>query len=248
VYWVLMPAWPLGWTYTKGLLGIDQRTTVTKTLKAAASQRASWTDRIASEDFAQIQSDSGLMQHVRDTAHRLFGDNCAACHGADAHGRPDFPNLLRASMLWGTDPAAIAETIRVGINSASKDSRISQMPAFGRDNLLPRKDIQNVVAYVHSLSNPGAATSAEAADISAGKEVFAANCTPCHGDDAKGKPEVGAPDLTDRYKMYGGDRQSVFNTVWNGRQGHMPTWEDRLSPVDRKILALYITDLRSRKQ
>ena len=28
IYWVLMPAWPLGVTYTKGLLGIDQRTTV----------------------------------------------------------------------------------------------------------------------------------------------------------------------------------------------------------------------------
>jgi cytochrome c oxidase cbb3-type subunit 3 len=28
IYWVLMPAFPLGVTYTKGLLGIDQRTTV----------------------------------------------------------------------------------------------------------------------------------------------------------------------------------------------------------------------------
>ncbi|MFX4486019.1 cbb3-type cytochrome c oxidase N-terminal domain-containing protein, partial [Acinetobacter baumannii] len=27
-YWVLMPAWPLGVTYTKGLLGIDQRNQV----------------------------------------------------------------------------------------------------------------------------------------------------------------------------------------------------------------------------
>ena len=34
VYWVLMPAWPLGVTYTKGLLGIDQRTTVSESLKA----------------------------------------------------------------------------------------------------------------------------------------------------------------------------------------------------------------------
>jgi cytochrome c oxidase cbb3-type subunit 3 len=25
IYWALMPAWPLGVTYTKGLLGIDQR-------------------------------------------------------------------------------------------------------------------------------------------------------------------------------------------------------------------------------
>lgn len=33
IYWVLMPAWPLGLTYTKGLLGIDQRTTVAELLK-----------------------------------------------------------------------------------------------------------------------------------------------------------------------------------------------------------------------
>ena len=38
VYWVLMPAWPLGVSYTKGLLGIDQRTTVTESLKQAASR------------------------------------------------------------------------------------------------------------------------------------------------------------------------------------------------------------------
>src|SRR5262245_55120318 len=33
VYWILMPAWPLGSTYTKGLLGIDQRTSVAAALK-----------------------------------------------------------------------------------------------------------------------------------------------------------------------------------------------------------------------
>ena len=33
-------------------------------------------------------------------------------------------------------------------------------------------------------------------------------------------------------------------TVWGGRQGHMPSWEGRLSPLDRKILALYLFDLR----
>src|SRR5690606_31083906 len=33
VYWVLMPAWPLGVTYTKGLLGIDQRQTVERAVQ-----------------------------------------------------------------------------------------------------------------------------------------------------------------------------------------------------------------------
>ncbi len=39
VYWVLMPAWPLGVTYTKGLLGIDQRAIVSESLKEAAIER-----------------------------------------------------------------------------------------------------------------------------------------------------------------------------------------------------------------
>ena len=82
----------------------------------------------------------------------------------------------------------------------------------------------------------------------AGKEVFAANCVSCHGDDGKGKTDVGGPDLTDQLWIHGGDLQSIFDTVWNGRQGHMPTWEARLSAIDRKILALYLVDLRGAGQ
>ena len=41
IYWILMPAWPLGVTYTKGLLGLDQRVTVSeKTTAPAARSRA----------------------------------------------------------------------------------------------------------------------------------------------------------------------------------------------------------------
>ena len=65
-----------------------------------------------------------------------------------------------------------------------------------------------------------------------------------HGDNAKGNADLGAPDLTDRSWIYGGDAASVYDTVWGGRQGHMPSWDGRLSPLDRKILALYLFDLR----
>ena len=39
-YWVLMPAWPLGTTYTKGLLGNDQRRIVAASLRDAAGDRS----------------------------------------------------------------------------------------------------------------------------------------------------------------------------------------------------------------
>jgi cytochrome c oxidase cbb3-type subunit 3 len=79
--------------------------------------------------------------------------------------------------------------------------------------------------------------------LAAGKEAFATNCASCHGENAKGKADLGAPDLTDQFWIYGGDRQSIFNSIFNGRQGFMPSWESRLSPLDRKILALYVVDL-----
>src|SRR5690606_26970234 len=103
-YWLLMPAWPLGWTYTRGLLGIDQRNVVTRQVEQAAVSRAVWTDRIATEDFAAIAADADLMRHVRDTGRTLFVDNCAVCHGVRGTGGPGFPNLAAGSWLWGEIP------------------------------------------------------------------------------------------------------------------------------------------------
>jgi cytochrome c oxidase cbb3-type subunit 3 len=243
-YWILMPAWPLGSTYTRGILGIDQRAIVAESLQAAALDRAAWEDRIAKEDFAQIQADPELMAVVRETGHTLFGDNCAACHGRQAKGGKGFPNLTTDSWLWGGTPEKIAETIRVGVNSTHPESRSSQMLAFGKDGMLPRSDIENVVAYVRSLSQAGGQGDASIEQLAAGQQVFAQNCASCHGEQAAGNPDIGTPNLTDQFWIYGGDAASVFNTVWGGRQGHMPTWEGRLTAVQRKILALYLVDLR----
>jgi cytochrome c oxidase cbb3-type subunit 3 len=244
-YWILMPAFPLGTTYTKGVLGIDQRSIVANTLQAAALDRATWEKRIADEDFAQIQSDPQLMAVVRQTGHTLFGDNCAACHGREAQGGKGFPSLTTDSWLWGGMPDKIAETIRVGINSTHPESRVSQMLAFGRDGMLPRSDIESVVAYLRSLSPPHSGEAGVTMEQrAAGQAVFAKNCASCHGEQAMGNPDLGAPNLTDQFWIYGGDATAVFTTVWGGRQGHMPTWEARFSPVERKILALYLVDLR----
>lgn len=246
-YWILMPAWPTGVSYTKGLLGIDQRNTLTESLKIAALRRSAWTKRIEREDFSQIQADPQLMEAVRQTAYTLFNDNCAVCHGSKASGGKGFPNLTTNSWLWGGTPEAIAETIRVGINSAHPDSRVSLMPAFGRDKILPPKDIESVLAYVQSLSNESAPKNLNTERIEKGRKIFTATCASCHGDDAKGNIETGAPNLNDPFWIYGGSLQTIYDTLWDGRQGRMPSWEARLSPLDRKILTLYLVDLRNKK-
>ena len=133
---------------------------------------SAWTDQIASKSFAQIEADPRLMAAVRETGRTLFGDNCAVCHGRDAKGGKGFPNLTTSSWLWGGSPEAIEQTIRVGINSTHPDTRISQMPAFGRDGMLKRDEMENVVAYVLSLVERGPAV------LPAARSRRARRCSP----------------------------------------------------------------------
>src|SRR6266404_9213122 len=60
-YWVLMPAWPVGTTYTKGLLHTDQRQVVEASLEQATLARDVWTKKIEGDSFAAVQSDPRLM-------------------------------------------------------------------------------------------------------------------------------------------------------------------------------------------
>lgn len=243
VYWILMPAWPLGRTYTHGLLGSDQRVAVTKQVAQADTDRAIWTRRIATLGIDQIRADPGLMKVVREDGHRLFGDNCAACHGSEAKGGKGFPNLTDGDWLWGGSPDQIAQTIAFGVNSpASKDTRVSQMLAFGRDGMLDNNAVLAVADYVRSLSDPTVARGAGAKSVTAGSAVFAANCVACHGPDARGNQAIGAPNLTDRTWLYGGDAQSVYTTIHDGRHGEMPAWGQQLNPVERKLLLVWLLD------
>lgn len=254
VWWILYPAWPLGTTHTKGLLGDDVRQEVASNLRKASESRSVWMKRIETQGYAAIQKDPVLMQRIRETGHALFGDNCAACHGVRARGGPGYPSLVDKAWIWGGSPEAIFQTIAVGVNSTSPDTRVSQMPAWGRDGMIDRTAVANVVAYVYSLrraekhgpaDHPGAA-SLNAGNLNAGKKVFMENCVSCHGANARGTVENGAPDLTDGVWLYGGSKAAIHATVYGGAQGHMPAWAGRLTAVDRKILTLYILDLGRR--
>ncbi len=241
VWWILMPAWPLGTTYTKGLLGVDVRDEVASDLRDAARARAGWMKRIETQDYPAIQADPALMKIVRETGHTLFGDNCAACHGVKGAGGPGYPALADGAWLWGGTPKAVFETIRVGVNADDPDSRASQMPAWGRNGALKRDEVDAVSVYVQSLSQP--VEQGAQGKIAAGAKVFADYCAACHGEKGKGNHDLGAPDLTDRFWLYGGDGASIRRSIFDGRQSLMPSWRNRISEIDRKILTLYVLDL-----
>lgn len=243
-YWIVMPTWPYlsggAWTYTKGVIGYEQRNVVTNELAAIADGRAETMQRIATMPLQEVATDPALMEVALGAGKAAFGDNCAPCHGSGAQGGRGFPNLNDDDWLWGGTLDDIHTTLMHGIRwDVDDETRQNIMMAYGRDGILSRTEMSDVVEHVLSLS--GRAENAEAA--TRGAEVFASQCVACHGEDGKGNRELGAPDLSDRIWLYGGERADILQTVSNGRSGAMPAWGGRLNEGTIRALTLYVHTL-----
>lgn len=234
IAWILLPAWPLGRDYTRGLWGLDQGKEAVAGYRSLETGRTVWLDRFANPDFAALHADAGLMAEAMPAARRLFADNCAACHGTEGMGGPGFPVLADDYWLWSGDPKEVATTIRHGINANDPDTRVAEMPAFDWMDASQRSELAQ---YVSGLRDGTADPKSPAAGL------FADNCTSCHGEGGKGGLGVGAPSLTDKSVIYGQDPATVLQTLRHGRQGEMPDWHVRLSEPQINLLALYVTGL-----
>jgi cytochrome c oxidase cbb3-type subunit 3 len=243
IYWVLMPAWPIGRTYTPGVLHYSDRANVTRDVAALEAARAPNFERLQSMSYDQIRADTHLLQFARAAGASIFGDNCATCHGAGGAGRPGYPVLADDVWIWGGTLADIEHTIRVGVRSTDPDTRMSQMPAFGRDGILTPAQVSDVGEYVISISAARARLRPDMAAAARGAGVFEQQCAVCHGANGQGDRSVGAPSLQDDVWLYGGSREEIRRQIELGRGGVMPTWQHRFSPGAIRALAIYVYDL-----
>lgn len=231
VAWILLPTWPLGRDYTRGILGLDQQEMAEARLRDVTTLRSSWLERFGEADFAALTDDASLLAVAMPAADRLFQDNCSACHGRVGEGGPGYPVLNDDHWLWGGTPEDIAMTLQVGINTDHPDTRWAEMPAF---NWMDRADRAALSEYVAAMP------SGEADPESGAASLFAENCATCHGEGGTGGLLNGAPSLVDQAAIYGQDVETVMETLWRGRQGLMPSWSERLSDVEINALALYV--------
>ena len=237
--WFLYPAWPTLTSYTKGTLGYSQRATVGAELSAARSGQDLFRKQIQSLTLTDVRKDPELLRFAMASGAASFQTNCAPCHGRGAQGAPGYPNLNDDDWLWGGTLADIERTIQYGIRSDHKDTRVSQMPRFGVDKILKPDEIDSVADYVLSLSNQAS----DPASAKKGGAIFAEQCAACHGPDAHGNAELGAPNLTDAIWLYGGSSAAVHQSIETGRGGVMPACVDRLDATTIKSLAIYVHSL-----
>lgn len=191
-------------------------------MKAAEAQFAPIYGKFMAQDLKQVATNLA----ARTIGEKLFLNYCAQCHASDARGSRGFPNLADHDWLWGGEPEAIKASIAEGRNGV--------MPPFG--SVLGEEGVRNAVHYVMSLSG----LVYDSIRAARGKEIFSTSCVACHGADAKGNSQIGAPNLTDKVWLHGSNEEYITESITKGRNDFMPAHKDFLGEAKIHLLAAYV--------
>ena len=210
----------------QGLLGWTQLSQYEEEVAAADERYRAMRDRYLALPIEEIAQDPT----VRKMGMRMFGNNCAQCHGSDARGSYGFPNLTDDDWIWGGDADAIKTALVQGRQAA--------MPAW--EAILGDQGIGEVTEHLVALNG----RDVDEARAAAGEKHYTTYCAACHGADGTGNPLLGAPNLTNGIWLYGGTREQIAHTLRVGRNGQMPAFSETLSEDKIHILAAYVYGLR----
>ncbi|CAK0773665.1 Cbb3-type cytochrome c oxidase subunit FixP [Gammaproteobacteria bacterium] len=236
-YFLAYPSIPLLSSHTKGFLHWTSMSEYRADLKEIEQVRLPYEKRIAALSATDILKDKELSDYSQRTGKVLFGDNCAACHGANGAGNVGFPVLADDDWLYGGTIDKIQESITGG--------RSGVMLAFAQQ--LSPQDIDRLAQYVLEWS-----AGTQAADTE-GKRLFtSAGCVGCHGADGKGNQLMGSANLTDKVWRFSHEKEDIKRIIAHGvnfvtdpetRRTQMPAWGQRLSATDIKKLAIFVHEL-----
>jgi len=166
----------------------------------------------------------------------VFSNNCATCHGSLARGAIGYPDLTDDVWQWGGRPADILETVLHG--------RKAQMPVWGPTlrSMGGEFATDDVAFYVLSKTDPVLEKTNEAS-VANGAKLYAGICAACHGADARGNTQLGAPDLTDNYWMYGRSRAAIRAGLEQGRNGAMPAHAPLIGETRTRLAGAWVLSL-----
>jgi cytochrome c oxidase cbb3-type subunit 3 len=211
------------------------------------SVERSFAAQLLQPEPAVLVQNRALVARAVNRAAGVYQQNCAGCHGVNREGNPGrgVPSLADAHWLYGDELNGIEQTIYYGIRSGHPRARnLTDMPALGRKGQISADDTRDIIQYLHSIAHR--ANDRAAADrgrlVYLGKGV----CYDCHGADARGIVDYGTPPLDGTAWSYGGDDQSLFDSIYSGRHGLCPAWTGKLTPVQIRSLALYLRETRGK--
>ena len=185
--------------------------------------------------IAQASSPAASQSDI-NTGKDLFDATCSSCHGLDAQGTTQGPNLI------GAGAAAVDFQVSTGRMPAKEVGAENERkpPVFNAQQIAQLGD------YVASLGGGPAIPDAQqvstaGANTALGEELFSANCAQCHGfAGAGGALTYGkfAPPLT------AAPPTQVYEAMLTGPEA-MPVFADgAVSPSAKRDIIAYVTQTR----
>ena len=204
----------------------------------------------------------------------VYDKHCTECHGTA--GKGDGPSAFHVAprprdfstgryKIRSTETGSVPTDEDV-IRSVRQGLYGTAMPAW--DRILSDTDIQDVVAYIKSLSpqfstppkilEPGEGTPSSPESISRGQQVYEKlQCGKCHGSDGRGrgavttefeddwKQPMRATDLTEPWTFRGGGTsRDIYLRFRTGMTGTpMPSFKEAASDAELWDVANYVVSL-----
>jgi mono/diheme cytochrome c family protein len=171
------------------------------------------------------------------TAIKIFSAQCVSCHGADGLGTKIAPALndplvreKTADELTRTLTFGSAGTLMAGWNNALAPDEIAAMVT-----LVQRWD----EIPTGTIPAPIVPISTTAESIALGSDLYAANCSRCHGPEGQGTQR--APSLNVKSVLTNTSDQALQQIITNGVPGTaMPAWGARMTDVDIQAIVGFI--------
>ncbi len=171
------------------------------------------------------------------TAVQLFAANCVACHGADGLGTAIAP-ALNDPLVREKTSEDITRIITYGntgtlmagwSNTLSADEINALASLVGRWDEIP----------LGTIPAPDVPIPVTEESIALGGQLFAANCSRCHGPEGQGTPR--APSLNVKSFLTDTSDQAIQQIVTLGVPGTaMPSWGDRMTDADIQAIVGFI--------
>ena len=238
VYVFLYPSFPTGTGYLKGSLGHTERISVEEKLSEARAAQSQWLDQLTAVPLEEISGNAELLTFARQGGQAAFNTNCAGCHGVGGGGQlGKYPVLADDDWIWGGDLEAIHATVSYGIRSDHDEARVSEMPAFGADEILSAEEIDALADFTLALAE-GTADFGSDAGVS-----YLENCAACHGEQGEGVADLGGPKLNDFVWLYGDSKEAIVAQISRPQLGVMPAFGPRLDEATVRMLSVYVHSL-----
>jgi mono/diheme cytochrome c family protein len=159
----------------------------------------------------------------------LYGDNCAACHGADGRGGAALA-LADPVYLAIVDERAMRSNIAYGVPG-------TPMPAFAvlAGGTLTAKQIDLIVSAIRTWERsddlvgiqPPPYVPASTADLGRGSAAYRKYCERCHGPDGAGSPR-GSGITNDSFLALVSDQRLRTTVIAGRRDLGAPDWRGNL--------------------